>query len=445
MRIAFLHQPWNRILPDSPSGSTPIWTWHASQRLQNQHEVYVYAHRHAGSPSYERKDNVQYVRVSAPLDRWIELVVRPLMQMRAADRPWMSSSLFHAQYYARVAHDMKTKGVEVVHVHSFPQAAAIIRFFHPSVKIVVHLHVEWLNLMPPRVARRQVRDVDLLVNCSEYLSEKMRRALPASSAKIKTIYNSVDVELFREKQYPPPVEARAWRILFVGRISPEKGIHILLEAFQRLIDDGENVYLDIIGQDFIAPIEVIVGLSDSDIVSKLKVFYDTTPTAKLRSWLRGKFPRRLRWLQDTTYRGLLQRMVKGEMASRVRFVGYVPNEDLAHWYREADLVVLPSLYETFGIPLIEAMASGTPVLASRTGGIPEIIEDTRTGLLVEPGNVEQLAKGMSRLLRDSALRRQMGQVGRKRVAEKFSWEKTAETLARYYLDLVELPHVTHPR
>ena len=445
MKIAFVHQPWSRILPDKPSGSTSIWTWHVSQRLQNQHDVYVYAQRHSGSLSYERKDKVQYVRVSAPLDRWIELAVRPLMKMRAADRPWMSSSLFHAQYYARVAYDMKTKGIEVVHVHSFPQAAAIIRFFHPSVKIVVHLHVEWLNLMPPRVARRQIRDVDLVVNCSEYLSEKTRRALPASSAKIKTIYNAVDMDVFRENQSSPPSEAREWRILFVGRISPEKGIHILLEAFRRLIDDGDNVYLNIIGPDFLVPVEAIVGLSDSDIVSKLKVFYDTTPTAKLRSWLRGKYPRRLRWLQDTTYRGTLQRMVQGKMASRVRFVGYVPNEDLPHWYRDADLVVLPSVYETFGIPLIEAMASGTPVLASRTGGIPEVIEDARTGLLVEPGNVDQLARGIRRLLRDSALCRQMGQAGRKRVAEKFSWEKTAETLARYYLDLVELPDITHLR
>jgi len=340
---------------------------------------------------------------------------------------------------------MRMKGIEVVHVHSFPQAAAIIRFFHRSVKIVVHLHVEWLNLLPPRVARRQIRDVDLVVCCSEYLSEKTRRALPASSAKIKTIYNAVDVDAFREKQSPPPAEAAGWRILFVGRNSPEKGIHILLEAFRRLIEDGDNVYLNIIGPDHLAPAEIIVRLSDSDIVSKLKVFYDTTLSAKLRSWLRVKFPRRLARLQDTTYRGTLQRMVQGKMASRVKFVGLVPNEDLPRWYQEADLVVLPSVYETFGIPLIEAMASGTPVLASRTGGIPEVIEDARTGLLVEPGNVDQLAEGIRRLLRNSALRRQMGQAGRKRVTEKFSYEKTVETLARYYLDLVELPDVTYPR
>jgi len=127
------------------------------------------------------------------------------------------------------------------------------------------------------------------------------------------------------------------------------------------------------------------------------------------------------------------------MADRVRFIGFIPNEDLPCWYRKADLVVLPSVYETFGIPLIEAMASGTPVLATRVGGIPEIVEDGRVGILVEPGSVEQLADGIRNLIRDDKRLFQMGEEARQMVIDKFSWDKAVTTLLQYYREILLTP------
>jgi glycosyltransferase involved in cell wall biosynthesis len=347
----------------------------------------------------------------------------------------MSSSLFCLQYYARVARDMKRKGIEVVHIHSFPQAAAIIRFLHPSAKLVVHLHVEWLNLLPANLARRQLQDVDLVLCCSDYLSERTRRSLPDSGSKIRTLHNAVDTNLFTEVTRCPQAERGARKILFVGRISPEKGLHILLAAFESLLEKGEDLYLDIVGPDLLAPPQVIVNISDTKLVAELGQWYDQTPAAKAKSWLRVKFPRRLKWLPDTTYRGRLRAMVQGRMIGRVRFQGFVSNDELPQWYREADLFVLPSVYETFGIPLIEAMACGTAVLATRTGGVPEIVQDEVSGLLVEPGDVEQLAKGIGRLMQDDVLRQQMGQRGRKRAMERFSWNTTVQPLIQEYAAL----------
>jgi glycosyltransferase involved in cell wall biosynthesis len=229
------------------------------------------------------------------------------------------------------------------------------------------------------------------------------------------------------------------KILLVGRISPEKGIHILLEAFQRLVEEEDSLRLIIIGPDLIVPMEVIVNISDSDMVSQLRRFYDTTVWKRLRTWLKNRYPRRLSWLRDTTYGGVLRAMVQGKMAERVRFVGFIPNEDLSRWYREADLLVLPSVYETFGMPLIEAMASGTPVLATRIGGIPEVVDDGRTGILVEPGSSAQLAQGIKSVIHDDVLLQQMGIEGRRRVVEKFSWEKTVDTLLQYYGEIVSTP------
>jgi glycosyltransferase involved in cell wall biosynthesis len=443
MKIAFLHQPWNLIMPGKPQGSVPIWTSQVARRLSRQHEVYIYSRRFRETPRDETDGDLRYVRVSAPLDPWVTQFVLPVTRLSKPQRPLMSSPLYFRQYFSRAAEDMARKGIDVVHVHSFPQAASLIRSFHPSVKIVVHLHVEWLNLLPLRLAREQIQDADLVLGCSEYVSEKMRRALPDYSARIRTIYNAVDVDLFYEKQRSRSPVAMERKILLVGRISPEKGIHTLLEVFHRLMEEEDNLRLEIIGPDWVAPIEVIVNMSDSDVMSQLRLFYDTTVWGQLRTWLKRRYPRRLSWLRDTTYGGALRAMVQGKMADRVRFVGFIPNEELPRWYREADLLVLPSVYETFGIPLIEAMASGTPVLATRTGGIPEVVEDGRTGVLVEPGSLEELAHGMRRLISDDALLRRMGKEARTRVVEKFSWDKTVSTLMQYYNEVLLIP--TGPR
>src|SRR5690349_3003997 len=126
MKIAFVHQPWNRIAPKNPVGSTPIWTSHVCQRIRRNHQVYVYSRLHRGLSAFERVDNVDYIRIAPPLDRWIDVAGRVVFTvLHGRRRPWMSSSLFCLQYYARVALDMKGKGIEVVHIHSFPQAAAI--------------------------------------------------------------------------------------------------------------------------------------------------------------------------------------------------------------------------------------------------------------------------------------------------------------------------------
>ena len=439
MKIAFLHQPWNRIEAGKPQGSVPIWTSQVAQQLSRHHEVYIYSRRFRESSRNETVGGLRYMRVSAPLDPWITRFVLPVTKLSEPRCPLMSSPLYFRQYYSRAAQDMARQGIDVVHVHSFPQAASIIRSFHPSLKIVVHLHVEWLNLLPPRLAREQIQDADLVLGCSEYVSEKMRRALPDYAARIRTIYNGVNVDLFYEKQHSCSRVGKERKILLVGRISPEKGIHTLLEAFHRLVEEEDSLRLVIVGPDLVVPMEVIVNISDSDVVSQLRKFYDTTMWRQLRTWLKNRYPRRLTWLRDTTYGGTLRAMLQGKMADRVLFVGFIPNEDLPRWYREADLLVLPSVYETFGMPLVEAMASGTPVLATRTGGIPEVVEDGRTGILVEPGSPAQLAQGIRKVINNDGLLRQMGIEGRRQVVEKFSWEKIVDTLLQYYGEIVFTP------
>ena len=117
------------------------------------------------------------------------------------------------------------------------------------------------------------------------------------------------------------------------------------------------------------------------------------------------------------------------LEKRIIFTGWIPDEDLSLLYSEAELFVFPSLFEGFGIPLLEAMAHVTPVVSSNTTSLPEVVGDA--AFLVDPYNVEEIAEAMYRVLTEENLRVNLAKKGLKRVSQ-FCWEKTAkETLAVY--------------
>ncbi|MGA8275964.1 MAG: glycosyltransferase family 4 protein [Thermoplasmata archaeon] len=124
--------------------------------------------------------------------------------------------------------------------------------------------------------------------------------------------------------------------------------------------------------------------------------------------------------------------LSAELRDHIRFLGYVPFDDLPRIYASADLVVAPTYYENFPIRILEALASGVPVVASSVGGIPEAVRPGVTGSLVPPGDPARLTLAIVELLRDDALRARMGVEGRRLIVDRFSWSRAAtETLALY--------------
>jgi len=115
----------------------------------------------------------------------------------------------------------------------------------------------------------------------------------------------------------------------------------------------------------------------------------------------------------------------------------VPPDVVVQLYSHAAVFACPSVYEPFGIINLEAMACGTPVVASAVGGILEVVEDGKTGLLVPPARPDELAAALRRLLEDPALARSMGEAGRKRVEEKFSWASVAARTQQVYGDAID--------
>jgi glycosyltransferase involved in cell wall biosynthesis/GT2 family glycosyltransferase len=178
-------------------------------------------------------------------------------------------------------------------------------------------------------------------------------------------------------------------VLFVGRLERRKGIHVLLEAIERLSREGLRARFLLAGAD------------------------EPEPGRAWASWWRLRHP-------------------GGAGAMEVAFLGPVDEGVLGSLYETCDLFVAPSLYESFGLVFLEAMARGKPVIGTCAGGIPEVVEDGVTGLLVEPGDADALASCLRRLLADAVLRRRLGENGRRRFREIFSRDvMTRRTLSLY--------------
>jgi glycosyltransferase involved in cell wall biosynthesis len=133
------------------------------------------------------------------------------------------------------------------------------------------------------------------------------------------------------------------------------------------------------------------------------------------------------------------------VAHRVVFRGKISPDELQASYARAAVCVLPSVLdargdtEGLGVVLLEAMNHGTPVIASRVGGIPDIVEDGESGLLVPPGDADALAAAVRRVRDDPALARRLGEAGRRRLREQFSWSAIVQRWLDVYAGLVTRP------
>ncbi len=229
--------------------------------------------------------------------------------------------------------------------------------------------------MQSHVARR----LDRVFTSSQASAREIARDFGVDPARLRMVANGVDTELFR----PDPEQPRAEReLLCVGRASdPNKGLGTLIDALAAL------------------PRDVRLTLVDD----------------------------------ASGENGAVKRARARGIGERVDLVGRVSSERLIELYRRAALVVVPSRYEGFGLPAAEALACGTPVVATRAGALPEVVGDC--GVLVPADDPHALAAGIQQLLDAPARRAEMAARGRRRIAELYSWPRVAAATAEVYAEL----------
>jgi glycosyltransferase involved in cell wall biosynthesis len=197
------------------------------------------------------------------------------------------------------------------------------------------------------------------------------------------------------------------------------------EGFRRVSDEGE---LERVRQKYHLPSHFILYLGGFDQRKNLPTLFEAFREVKGLGYplvVAGQLP-----VRDTAFFPDHHRLAgEAGVEEAVRFIGWVPEEEKPALYTLATLFLYPSLYEGFGLPPLEAMACGTPIIASKAASLPEVVGEG--GILVPPTDVAAWAQAMREILLDEGRRQELGERGLEQAA-KFSWQKTAEeTLAVY--------------
>jgi glycosyltransferase involved in cell wall biosynthesis len=437
MKIAIVNQPQDPIVAgEEQRGSVAIVNWELAKRVAQRHEVTVYAPRTKGQASCERWRNIEIRRVP-----FVAKTFHKAMQLlagRVGSRPpYINSPLYYREYFMQVAAELRRHPVELLHFPQQLQFAAAFKHAAPGAKIVLHMHQDELAQLDYDMLRSQLANVDSVVTVSDFVTERARARFPEHAAAIHTIGNGVDVSRFlpdlQRGNGSSGQSGRPTRVLFVGRISPDKGVHLLVEAFDRVARERGDVELTLVGKVGMLPFDLVSLLLNDDAAAleSLRPFYGRSTFAWLTKEVLG---------QKRSYRQQLEARLSPKVAERVRFVGSVSLEELIRLYSHADLLVLPSIWrESYGLPVAESMASGVPVLASDCGGVPELVDNGVTGLLVPRLDVDALTISMRELLSDFGRLRTMGRAARQRAEGFLTWDRSAARLERVYEALVSAP------
>jgi glycosyltransferase involved in cell wall biosynthesis len=421
MKIAFVNQPFDMVFPPCQN-SLGIWTYEVARGLTHSCDVIVYS-RGNQSPIRAEYDEagVQYRNTAVGADQSLVKLISPLVKILPTKSPLFASSLYYMMYALKVALDLRKQQCDIVHIFNYSQFAPIIRALNSHVKIVLHMHCEWLTQLDHAMIKRRLEKVDMVVGVSEYISEKIRKRFPPYAKLCRTVFNGVDTVRFSGRDGSSIVpKNRAKQILFVGRISPEKGLHVLLDAFRKVTEHHPGVCLQLVGPRQQLSREMLLTLTDEETVSHLISFS--------------------RENSRISYFSQLQEHVASlNLKGRVVFADFVPYSDIVGYYRNAYVVVNPSFSEAFGRSLIEAMACEVPVVATRVGGMKEIVEDGVTGFLVESGDADALADAILLLMNNQDLQDSMGKCARERAVELFSWQRVSHEILTHYEDILR-PH-----
>jgi glycosyltransferase involved in cell wall biosynthesis len=394
MKIAHVYDEHYRVSPEKGSVAKFIYNLSTTQSRLG-HEVTVLERQWSGLPRQEEQEGVRFTRFPLLIGSDVEGEEIPYKQIRSpVGLLMMLCDRF--ELALKLRKHFEQANYDVIHFH-LPFSANILIHIYPQVRsrMVYTAHVGEENARFGLSSKGVIRillskfspDIHLMRHAAgvSVLNENLRDELPLDNLKV--IPNGVDIE-----EYTPASNSEVDLksrfgvdepfVLFVGTITPRKGPDVLLDAIKQLDSAGHLGEMDFVfaGNQEIEP-EFVYSLKDD----------------------------------------------AAGIGRNIVFPGFVSLDELKTLYSLADIFVLPSHEEGWGMAITEAMASGTPVIASRVSGIESQVEDEYNGFLVEPNDPQSLSSALHQLISEPELRDQMAKASRERAVNEFSWESIAES------------------
>ena len=317
---------------------------------------------------------------------------------------WVQLMNLNMQRAATQIIKSKQGGSIIIHAHDWLAAKAGIGLKHLNrVPLVSTIHATEYGRRGGVFSdyNRMIHEIEVwlgseskrVICCSHFMAEQVNKVLAVPYEKIRVIPNGIDPAIFTNLKGVGEVRSRfAERgeklVLFVGRLVVEKGVHVLLDAIPKVLQKVEAKF-------------VIAG----------------------DGYLRSE---------------VVKRVAERGLGGKVHVTGYLDTDTIRRLFLAADVCVIPSLYEPFGIVALEAMAAGCPVVASDTGGLSEIVEHEKTGVKVYPNNPDSLAWGILRVLESKDLAERLKKNMREKVEREYRWSTIAQATKAVYQEALSL-------
>lgn len=376
-------------------GLGPNFYYISKEQVAQGYEVDVIARRRVNEPSYEEIDGIRVHRVSSPYN---VNAMRELIRLNS----YKPFDIVHAHGTCGISYPLfrfRVRKPLVVHTHGTALGMALHHFSHSA---AVSFEDSLKSRLRESIAifrqKAYWRSANMLLAVSHFLKGEIEKLYNIDGSKIEVAYNGVDASVFRKTDSSDELkrlELEGKRIiLYVGHFGLRKGVIYLIEAMHEILREEPDAFLLCVGG---------------------------TP-----EWLGT----------DVYWRILKEKIQKVGIQKSVRLMGQVPHQKLPVYYSMADVFAFPSLYEAMGKVIVEAMACETPVVASRVGGIVEIINDGVNGLLVQPRDTKSLSQSILTVLQDGQLARRLSERGRETVESMFTWSHTAMQISKAYQKLI---------
>jgi glycosyltransferase involved in cell wall biosynthesis len=366
------------------SGGTGAYVYYLSRQLQKSgHNVHIITRHKMNSTEIVDGVNITYIKCKGnPLTKYWSFARSTFKKLEELNKKF-AFDIIHANLplVPNFAIPKESANVLVSTVHSTwkGEAEAIkhegLRKLNTNEKFMLEF-----NSLLRSSEKKLMKRSDALIAVSMYTKKELTEFYDIDEEKIHIIYNGVDVQKFKPNKdrvglrRELGLEEKQKIILFVGRLYQRKGLDTLFQSISKVVQNFKDAKFVISGEGFRQNKEKLLKLAE-----KLKI------------------------------------------ENSVLFVGYFPDEKLPDLYAASDIFVLPALYENFPFAILEAQATGLPVISTKVGGIPELVTNNKNGLLVEPANSEQLTEEIMILLKNPKFAEELGKRARQLIEEKFAW------------------------